>query len=60
MKNKTTIFDFQAEVGLTKQLGGLKTTEELFEMCHIDKDKYDLEADCGVAVTPCYVASMYG
>jgi len=32
MKNKTTIFDFQAELGLTKMLGGLKTTEELIEL----------------------------
>lgn len=60
MKNKTTIFDFQAEVGLTKQLGGLKTTEELIELCHIDKDKYVLDVGCGVGVTPCYLARKYG
>ena len=60
MKNKTTIFDFQAEVGLTKMLGGLKATEELIELCHIDKDKYVLDVGCGVGVTPCYLARKYG
>ncbi len=59
MKNKTTIFDFQAEVGLTKRLGGLKTTEELIELCHTDKDKYVLDVGCGVGVTPCYLARKY-
>ncbi len=60
MENKATIFDFQAEVGLTKQLGGLKATEELIELCHIDKDKYVLDVGCGVGVTPCYLAKRHG
>jgi len=59
MKSKTTIFDFQAEVGLTKRLGGFKTTELLIELCHIDKDKYVLDVGCGVGVTPCYLARKY-
>jgi hypothetical protein len=28
-------FDFAAEVGLTKHLGGVGATEELIELCHI-------------------------
>jgi len=60
MENKATIFDFQAEVGLTKQLGGLKTTEELVELCHIDQGKYVLDVGCGVGLTPCYLAKKYG
>ena len=59
MENKTTIFDFQAEVGLTKQLGGLKATEELIELCHIDEGKYVLDVGCGVGVTPCYLAKRH-
>jgi arsenite methyltransferase len=47
-------------VGLTKQLGGRKATEELIELCHIEKDKYVLEVGCGVGLTACYVARRHG
>ena len=60
MESKTTIFDFQAEVGLTKQIGGIRATEELIELCHIDEGKYVLDVGCGVGVTPCYLAKRYG
>jgi arsenite methyltransferase len=60
MEGKATAFDWQAEMGLTKQLGGLKTTEELVELCHIDQGKYVLDVGCGVGVTPCYLAQRYG
>lgn len=59
MGNKATIFDFQAEVGLTKQVGGRKATDELIELCHIDKGSYVLDVGCGVGVTPCYLARRY-
>ena len=60
MENKTTIFDIQAEVGLTKQLGGFKATKELIQLCHIDRGKYVLDVGCGVGVTPCYIAKRHG
>lgn len=60
MGNKATVFDFQAEVGLTKQIGGLKATEELIELCHVNEGKYVLDVGCGVGVTTCYLASKYG
>jgi arsenite methyltransferase len=60
MEKKQTVFDFQAEVGLTKRLGGLKATEELVGLCHIDKGKYVLDVGCGVGVTPCYLAKKCG
>lgn len=60
MEKKQTIFDFQAEVGLTKHLGGLGATEELIELCHIDEGKYVLDVGCGVGVTPCFIAKRYG
>lgn len=60
MENKKTIFDFQAEVGLTKQIGGLQATEELIELCHIDQGKYVLDVGCGVGVTPRYLAKRHG
>lgn len=60
MGNKATIFDFAAEVGLTKQVGGRKATDELIELCHIDKGSYVLDVGCGVGVTPCYLAKRHG
>lgn len=60
MKTQSTIFDLQAEVVLTKQLGGRKATDELIELCHIDKDSYVLDVGCGVGVTPCYLAKRHG
>jgi len=47
-------------VGLTKRLGGLKATEELIGLCHIDEGKYVLDVGCGAGVTPCYLAKKYG
>jgi arsenite methyltransferase len=60
MENMVTVFDFQAEVGLTKHVGGLKATEELVELCHIDEGTYVLDVGCGVGVTPCYLARRHG
>jgi arsenite methyltransferase len=53
-------FDFAAEVGLTKHIGGLEATEALIELCHIGKDSYVLDVGCGVGVTPCFMARKYG
>ncbi len=59
MKNKPTFFDFAADVGLTKHLGGLKATEEIIGSCHIGKGQYVLDVGCGVGVTPCFIARRY-
>ncbi|MEW6717147.1 MAG: methyltransferase domain-containing protein [Chloroflexota bacterium] len=60
MKNQQTFFDFAAEVGLTKHVGGVKATEELIELCYISEGKYVLDVGCGVGVTPCFIARRYG
>jgi arsenite methyltransferase len=60
LEKKQTVFDFQAEVGLTKHLGGVGATEELIELCHIGEGKYVLDVGCGVGVTPCFIAKRYG
>jgi SAM-dependent methyltransferase len=60
MENKPTFFDFAAEVGLTKHLGGLKASEELIEFCHIGEDSNVLDVGCGAGVTPCFIAKKYG
>jgi len=53
-------FELQADWGITKHMGGLKTTEELIELCHIEEGKYVLEVGCGVGITACYIAKKIG
>ena len=60
MKSQQTFFDFAAEVGLTKHIGGLEATEALLELCHISKGKYVLDVGCGAGVTPIFIAKRYG
>ena len=52
-------FDFAAEVGLTKHLGGLEATEELIELCQIGEGSYVLDVGCGAGQTPCFIAKRY-
>jgi len=60
MENKQAFFDFAAEVGLTKHLGGVGATEELMELCNIGEGKYVLDVGCGAGVTPCFIAKRCG
>ncbi len=57
---KPTIFDFQAQVGLTKHLGGLQATKTLIEGCDIRRDKRVLELGCGVGNSSVYIAREFG
>lgn len=59
MANKQTFFDFAAEVGLTKHLGGLDATQELLELCHIEPGAHILDVGCGAGATPVYIAQKY-
>jgi len=56
MKEQPTFFDFAAEVGLTKHIGGIIATDELLEQCQLDPDKCILDVGCGVGATPVYIA----
>jgi arsenite methyltransferase len=60
MENEQHFFDFAAEVGLTKHLGGLGATEKLVELCHIDEGTYVLDVGCGAGATPCFLARKVG
>ena len=55
-----TYFDAQASWGVTKHMGGLKATGRLAELCHLGKDTRLLEVGCGVGLTSCYLAKLYG
>jgi ubiquinone/menaquinone biosynthesis C-methylase UbiE len=57
---ENSYFEVQAYWGMTKHMGGLKATEQLVELCHINQDKYVLVVGCGVGVAPCYLAQKYG
>jgi ubiquinone/menaquinone biosynthesis C-methylase UbiE len=60
MGKEEHFFDFAAEVGLTKHLGGLEATERLVELCHIGEGSYVLDVGCGAGVTPVYLAKRHG
>lgn len=53
-------FDFAAEVGLTKHLGGLEATDKLVELCHIGAGSYVLDVGCGAGRTAAYLAKQHG
>jgi ubiquinone/menaquinone biosynthesis C-methylase UbiE len=53
-------FEMQAAFGFTKHTGGLKATNELIELCHINQGKYVLEVGCGVGRTACFIAKKIG
>lgn len=55
-----TYFDAQASWGVTKHMGGLRATARLAELCHLTKDTRLLEVGCGVGLTSCYLARLYG
>jgi arsenite methyltransferase len=60
VENREQFFDFAAEVGLTKHLGGAEATNELVQLCHISKAAYVLDVGCGAGVTPVYLAKQHG
>jgi SAM-dependent methyltransferase len=60
MNQENTFFEYAAEVGLTKHLGGVSATDELAELCHISSDSYVLDVGCGAGVTACYLVQQYG
>ncbi len=68
MKNKKQLlpeetsqlyFEIQANLGITKHMGGLKASQELIELCHIGEGKYVLDVGCGIGKTPCYIAKRH-
>ena len=60
MEQDQQFFDFAAEVGFTKHLGGIAATDEIAALCQIDEDRYVLDVGCGAGVTACYLAQKYG
>lgn len=59
MSEIKTVFDFQAEVGLTKHMGSLAATRELVKFCQILPDYCVLDVGSGAGRTPVYLAKQY-
>lgn len=60
MASEPLFFDFAAEVGLTKHIGGLKATEAIIECCHIEPGSVVLDVGCGVGTTAVLLAHKHG
>ena len=52
--------DMQAEVGVTKHIGGFQATDELLSLCHIESAREVLNVGCGIGVGSVYIAKKYG
>ena len=60
MKHTDQFFDFAAQIGLTKHLGGQEATKELIDRTRITPLSYVLDVGCGVGVTACHLARCMG
>jgi ubiquinone/menaquinone biosynthesis C-methylase UbiE len=54
-----TFLDMQAQVGITKHLGGFEATNELLSLCHIEDAREVLDIGCGIGVGPAYIAKKH-
>ncbi len=52
--------DIQAEVGITKHLGGFNATDELLTLCRVKEAKSVLYVGSGIGVGPAYIARKFG
>ena len=54
-----TYLDIQAEVGITKHMGGFAATDTLHRLCYLDEAQEVLEVGCGIGVGPAYIAKRF-
>jgi ubiquinone/menaquinone biosynthesis C-methylase UbiE len=60
MKHTEQFFDFAAQLGITKHLGGQEATKELIDRTRITPLSYVLDVGCGVGTTACHLAHCMG
>lgn len=60
MAGNSVYLDYQAEVGISKHLGGYRATNELLALCHADQAHEVLYAGCGIGVGPVHIARTFG
>jgi ubiquinone/menaquinone biosynthesis C-methylase UbiE len=59
-QGNTRFLDMQADVGVTKHIGGFEATTELLSLCHIEGAREVLNVGCGIGVGSAYIAKKYG
>ncbi len=52
--------NMQADVGVTKHIGGFAATNELLALCRIEEAREVLNVGCGIGVCSAYIAKKYG
>ncbi|MCD4820093.1 MAG: class I SAM-dependent methyltransferase [Candidatus Cloacimonetes bacterium] len=52
-------FRINAQIGLTKHVGGSFATDELMLLCHVTPYSYILEVGCGVGLATSYIAKNF-
>jgi ubiquinone/menaquinone biosynthesis C-methylase UbiE len=55
----TKFLDMQADVGVTKHIGGFEATNELLSLCRIEVAREVLNVGCGIGVGSTYIAKKY-
>ena len=60
MPQENDYFDIQADMGITKHMGGRIATKELAGYAHIKENDLILEIGCGMGRTACFLAQEYG
>jgi ubiquinone/menaquinone biosynthesis C-methylase UbiE len=60
MATARTLFDYAAEVGLTKHYGGVEATMLMVDLCHIGRESAVLDVGCGVGQTACMLVRRVG
>ena len=55
MENQPGFFEFAAEVGLTKHIGGCQATETLIESCQHRQRQISFECGLRSGITPCFL-----
>lgn len=58
-QSNANFLDMQAEVGVTKHIGGFEATNELLSLCHIEGAREILNVGCGIGVGSTYIATKY-
>ncbi len=60
IQSAATFLDMQAEVGVTKHIGGFEATNDLLSLCHVERAREVLNVGCGIGIGSVYLAKKYG
>ena len=58
-QTETSFLDMQADIGVSKHIGGFEATVELLSLCHIEDAQEVLNVGCGIGVGSTYIAKNY-